>query len=165
MNKNPGFKTEVATPGERDVVVRRRFRAPASLVWRSYTEPPLVKRWLLGPPGWSMPVCEIDLRVGGTYRYRWRSEKDGTEFGFVGTFETIDPERRIVNKEWPEDVVMPEARIVVDFVPLGDMTELVMTISYEDTQTRKAALDTGMTDGMGMSFNNLDAVLEDLRAT
>lgn len=158
----PETRTEVETPGERDVVVRRRFNADVALVWRAYTEPDLVRRWLLGPPGWTMPVCEIDLRVGGAYRYRWRNAADGSAFGFVGTFEAIEPEMRIVNTQMAEDVAMPEARIVVDFVPRGDMTEIAMTISFADADARKAAIDTGMTDGMGMSFDSLDGVLAEL---
>ena len=72
---------EVATPNDFDVVCTRVFDAPARLVFDCHTRPALVKRWLLGPPGWSMPVCEIDLRVGGRFRYVWRNDESGREFG------------------------------------------------------------------------------------
>jgi uncharacterized protein YndB with AHSA1/START domain len=155
----------VETPGETDVVVTRRFNAPRALVWRAYTEPALMKRWLLGPPGWTMPVCEIDLRVGGIYTYRWRSDADGTEFGFTGTFEEIDPERLIVHSERPVDApMMSEAHNVIEFISLGDMTELRMTMSYESAELRQMVLETGMTDGMGQSFDLLDGILPELTA-
>jgi uncharacterized protein YndB with AHSA1/START domain len=154
----------VETPGETDVIVTRRFNAPVALVWRAYTEPALLQRWMTGYPGWSMPVCEIDLRVGGGYHYRWRNDESGVEFGFVATFLAVEPERRIVNTERPEDVDMPDADIEVLFEPLGDMTELRMVIHYADASSRQAALDTGMTDGMGVNFDLLDTMLVDLAA-
>ena len=162
MNQHVNQSLTVETPGDTDVVVTRRFDAPRSLVWRAYTEPALIKRWLGGHPGWSMPVCDIDLRVGGGYHYRWRNDESGVEFGFVATFHTIEPERRIVNTERPEDVDMPGAEIEVLFEPLGDMTQLKMVMRYADAAARKAALDTGMTDGMGQSFDLMDGVLETL---
>ena len=75
---------EVSTPTEREIVMTRVFDAPRKLVFDAHTKPELVKRWLLGPPGWSMPVCEIDLRVGGMYRYVWRRDQDGTQMGMGG---------------------------------------------------------------------------------
>ncbi len=152
----------VETPNETDVVVTRRFNAPRALVWRAHTEPALVRRWMVGYPGWTMPVCEIDFRVGGTYHHRWRNDESGMEFGFIGTFVSIEPESRITNLERPEGVDMPEAEIEVLFEPLGDMTQLKMVIRYADAATRKAALETGMTDGMGVTFDLLDGVLTEL---
>lgn len=163
MNVQASPAVEVSTPGDTDVVVKRRFNAPVALVWRAYTEPELVKKWLLGPPGWEMPVCEIDLREGGAYRYRWRSVEDGGEFGFAGTFKVVEPERRIEHTERPEDSPeMSEAYNVIEFVPRGDMTELVMTMRYGGAALREQVLATGMTDGMGMSFDLLDKLLDDL---
>lgn len=151
---------EVTTPGDNQVVVKRKFDAPLSLVWRCYTEPELVKRWLLGPPGWSMPVCEMDLRPGGKYRYRWRNDADGSEFGFVGTFKDIETEKRITHTETPEDAPeMGESFNEIEFNALGDMSELVMTMTYENAEVRESVLATGMTDGMGMSFEMLDKLL------
>ena len=79
-------KAEVTLPGDSQVKVTRGFRAPRALVYRAFTEPKLLQQWMLGPPGWSMPVCEMDVRVGGRYRWRWRSDQDGSEFGFHGEF-------------------------------------------------------------------------------
>ncbi|MFN0019877.1 MAG: SRPBCC domain-containing protein, partial [Pirellulaceae bacterium] len=75
---------EASLPSDTEVLVKRRFDAPVKLVWRAYMEPDLLRRWCSGMPGWSMPVCEMDMRVGGKYRWRWRSDENGQEFGFTG---------------------------------------------------------------------------------
>ena len=163
MDFKAKIPVDVSTQGDGKVVVSRRFNAPAALVWRAYTEPALVKRWLLGPPGWDMPVCEMDLRVGGAYRWRWRSQEDGSEFGFTGTFKAIEPGRRIENTERPEDAPeMSEAYNIVEFIPLGDQTELRMTMDYGTAQLRDQVLATGMTDGMALSYDLLDTLLPEL---
>src|SRR5687768_12667840 len=92
-------KAQVTTPSDREVKVTRSFRAPRALVYRAYTDPQLLKRWLLGPPGWTMPVCEMDVRVGGNYRWRWRSDEGNQEFGFSGTFREVEPASRLVHTE------------------------------------------------------------------
>ncbi len=69
---------------------------PRTLVYRAYTEPALVRRWLLGPPGWSMPVYQMGVRVDGRFRWRWRSEADGSEFGFSGIFREVQRRRNWV---------------------------------------------------------------------
>ena len=95
-------KAQVTMPSDREVAVTRSFKAPRALVFRAHTEPELVRRWMLGPPGWSMPVCEMDVRVGGSYRWRWRSDTDGKEFGFVGTFREVQPPSRLCT---PNDTI------------------------------------------------------------
>src|SRR5262245_34787432 len=90
---------QVTMPSEREVKVTRSFKAARGLVYRAYTEPRFLQRWLLGPPGWSMPVCEMDVRVGGRYRWRWRNDQDGSEFGFAGTFREVQPASRLVHTE------------------------------------------------------------------
>src|SRR5690606_29828156 len=99
-------KADVTLPSDSQVLVRRSFNAPRALVYRAHTEPKLVQRWQLGPPGWTMPVCEMDVRKGGKYRWRWRSIEDGKEFGFHGTFEEVTPNERIRHIEFydPGDV-------------------------------------------------------------
>ncbi len=92
-------KAQVTLPSDREVKVTRSLKAARQLVYRAYTEPALVQRWLLGPPGWSMPVCEMDVRVGGRYRWRWRSDEDASEFGFAGTFREVQPLSRLVHTE------------------------------------------------------------------
>jgi uncharacterized protein YndB with AHSA1/START domain len=157
-------KAQVALPSEREVEVVRSFRAPRSLVYRAYTEPELVRRWLLGPPGWSMPVCEMDVRVGGRYRWRWRSDADGSEFGFSGTFHEVEPAVRLAHSEAfdPGTVGagMPgEASVVVAFAEEGGVTTVTTQIAYASKQERDAAVATGMTDGMEQSYQLLDRLL------
>jgi uncharacterized protein YndB with AHSA1/START domain len=90
---------DVSTPSEREIRVARAFDASSKLVWDCHTQPDLIRRWMLGPPGWSMPVCEVDLTVGGAYRYRWRSDEDGAEFGSSGVHTEIVPFEKIVTTE------------------------------------------------------------------
>src|SRR5260370_3865932 len=93
---------KLTTRGDREIVMTRAFDAPRRLVFDALTKPELVKRWLLGPPGWSMPICEIDLRVGGTYRYVWRNT-DGREMGSGGVFrEIVRPERIVATEKFEQ---------------------------------------------------------------
>src|SRR4029453_17751973 len=84
---------KVEAVGDLEILMERAFDAPRQLVFDAHTKPELVKRWLLGPDGWSMPVCEIDLRVGGPYRYVWRRDVDGVEMGRGGFILGVVPPR------------------------------------------------------------------------
>jgi uncharacterized protein YndB with AHSA1/START domain len=158
-------KAQVTQPSDREVKVTRSFKAPKGLVYRAYTEPALVRRWLLGPPGWSMPVCEMDVRVGGRYRWRWRSEEDGSEFGFAGVFREIEPSSRIVHTEafdpgsvgggHPGD----DAIVTVTFVEADGVTTVTTLIDFGSKEARDAAVATGMTGGMEQSYQLLDRLL------
>lgn len=155
---------EVTLPSDTEVRVARTFEAPADLVWRAYTEPALMQRWLLGPPGWSMPVCEMDLRVGGRFRWRWRNNEDGKEFGFTGAFKEIEPPKKIVHSEFydPGDIggSMGEGMLVtVTFDEQAGQTTMTTTIAFTSKEDRDLALSTGMTDGMEMSYRLLDSLL------
>src|SRR5271155_2682225 len=94
---------KLTAPGDREIVMMRVFDAARPLVFKAFTEPELVRRWLLGPPGWTMPLCEIDLRVGGSYRYVWLSETDGSQMGIRGVFREITPVERLVATERFDD--------------------------------------------------------------
>ena len=164
-------RIEVTTPSEREIVTRRTFNAPRELVFRAHTEPELVKRWLLGPPGWTMPVCRIDLKAGGRYRYVWRSEEDGSEFGMGGVFQEVMRPERIVHTELydPNDPYAEkshreggtagEALITTVFDGEGDATTLTLTMLFDSREARDGALATGMTDGMESSYQKLDELL------
>jgi uncharacterized protein YndB with AHSA1/START domain len=160
-------KAQVTLPSEREVKVTRSFRAPRTLVYRAYTEPELVRRWLLGPPGWSMPICEMDVRVGGRYRWRWRSEKDGSEFGFSGIFREVQPSSKIVHTEAydPGDVgggyPGADAIVTVTFTEDGGVTTVTTLIDFGSKEARDAAVATGMTDGMEQSYELLDRLLDE----
>jgi len=156
-------KSTVTLPNDRDVVVVRAFNAPRDLVFDAWTKPELVQRWLLGPSGWTMPVCEMDVRVGGKYRWRWRSEENGKEFGFSGEFREVVRPSRIVHVERydPGDVggEMGEALVTTDLTEKGGVTTHTMTIRYATKEMRDAAVKTGMTDGMEIGYQRLDDLL------
>lgn len=158
-------KAQVTLPSDREVKVVRSFKAARPLVYQAYTEPALVQRWLLGPPGWSMPVCEMDVRVGGRYRWRWRSDKDGSEFGFAGTFREVTPPSKLVHTEayYPGTLgdVHPagEALVTVTFTEARGVTTLTTLMDFGSKEARDAAVATGMTDGMEQSFQLLDGLL------
>jgi uncharacterized protein YndB with AHSA1/START domain len=150
-------------PSDREVRVVRSFNAPRKLVWDAHVKPELVQKWSLGPPGWSMPVCEMDVRVGGAYRWRWRSDEDGKEFGFFGTFREVEAPARLVHEETfdPGDVggAMPAgepAIITTEFAEERGVTTLTTTMRFGSKEARDGAVSTGMTDGMEMSYERLD---------
>jgi uncharacterized protein YndB with AHSA1/START domain len=156
-------KSTVSLPNDFDVVVIRDFDARREVVFDAWTTPEIVSRWLLGPPGWTMPVCEIDLRVGGKFRWRWRSEA-GAEFGFVGEFREVVRPSRIVHTELydPGDVggdMGEECLVTTVFAHVSGATRQTMTIHYQSKADRDAALRTGMTGGMEQSFEKLDTLL------
>jgi len=159
---------EVSTPSDREVQVKRSFAAPAKLVWQAYSEPALMRRWLGGQPGWSMPVCEMAIRVGGKYRWRWRSEEGGQEFGFSGEMLEVVPHSRIVHTQIYDagdlGVAMgKEATVVtVTFDETRGITSVTTTIRYASKEDRDAAFSTGMTDGMEMNYKLLDEVLRSI---
>src|SRR5688572_25513590 len=132
QNEKQQPRSVVTLPNDRDVVVVRTFNAPRTLVFDAWTRPELVRRWLLGPPGWTMPVCEMDVRVGGKYRWRWRSDESGKEFGFVGEFREVVRPSRIVHVERyePGDVggEMGEALVTSEMTEKNGVTTHKMTI-------------------------------------
>lgn len=158
-------KAQVTLPSDREVRVTRSFKASRTLVYRAYTEPELVRRWMLGPPGWSMPVCEMDMRVGGRFQWRWRSEENGSEFGFSGTYREVLPASRIVHTEAYEPGEVgggypgPEAIVTVTFAEDGGVTTVTTLIDFGSKESRDAAVATGMTDGMEQSYQLLDGLL------
>jgi len=153
---NPTLEMKKTAPNE--VTVVRHFNAPSSLVWRAFTEPELVKQWLTGPPGHSMPICEIDLRVDGKWRYVWQFP-DGGQMIAYGHYQEIVPETKIVNSEtfemWPDK----ECQVTTQFRAVGQSTEVTMIMQYENEEIRDMVLKTGMTDGMEMSFARLESLL------
>lgn len=146
-------------------MVTRSFEAPRALVYEAYTDPRLVRRWLLGPPGWTMPVCEMDVAVEGSYRWRWRSDADGSEFGFHGEFLEVEAPALLKHTEIfdPEDAggSMGDAVAIVTvrFIERDGRTRVETLVDYGSDEARDAALATGMTDGMEKSYRRLDEVL------
>ena len=144
--------------GDRNVVVTRRFAAPPEAVYRAHTDPSLIQKWLLGPDGWTMPVCICEARPGGNIRYEWTNGK-GQSFHLTGTFVELTPHRRIVHVErmhMPGPT--PENNVETKFEPDGAGTLMTMRMTLPDEKTRAAMLATGMERGMEASYARLDAM-------
>ena len=159
-------KAQVSLPSDTEVRVTRDFKAPRELVWRAHTEPTLFQRWIGGYPGWSMPVCKMDVRPGGTYRWSWRSDEDGKEFGFHGDYREVDAPGKIVQAEYFDPGsfggAMPTntpAIIRTTFTETNGITTLVVLMDYGSKEARDAAVSTGMTDGMETSYERLDTLV------
>ncbi len=143
--------------GDRDLVVTRTFDAPRHLVYKAWTTPKYLKEWMLGPEGWSMPVCEMDLRPGGAWHFVWRKD-DGTEMEMRGVYKEVKPPERVVSTEswggpWPETVN------TLLLIEKDGKTTMTLTILYVSKEARDAALQTGMTKGMELSFQRLEREL------
>ena len=150
---------EVTQPSDQEVEVRREFDAPRSLIWDAHTKPELLKRWQRGYDGWSMPVCEIDLRVGGKYRYRWRNDEDSTEFGFRGEYKEIAAPSRLVYTErfdGPDEWAMGDSLSTLTLTEKNGRTTLTYRMWYPSKEIRDQAVGTGMTDGMATSYDRLE---------
>ncbi len=155
---------QASTPSDREVRVVRSFDAPRQLVWDAYTKPELVKKWMLGPPDWTMSVCEMDVRAGGAFRWRWRNTVDGKEFGFFGTFKEVVALSRIVHEENydPGDIGGPmstePAIITTTFEESNGVTTVTVDMLFPSKEARDGAMASGMTDGMEMSYTHLDSL-------
>jgi uncharacterized protein YndB with AHSA1/START domain len=151
---------KITTPSDREIMMTRDFDAPRRLVFDAFTKPELIKRWLLGPPGWSMPVCEVDLRVGGKYRYVWRRDRDGTEMGMGGVYREITARERIVATERFDEAWYPgEAVGTTVFVEQGTRTTITQTMLYESRDARDAVLKSDMERGVAASYDRLAELL------
>jgi uncharacterized protein YndB with AHSA1/START domain len=152
-------KLKIEALGEREVVITRTFNAPRDLVFEAYTKPELVRRWLLGPDDWTMPVCEIDLRVGGRYRFVWR-HADGREMGMGGVYrEIVAPERIVTTELFDEDWTNGEAVQTLVLTEKSSKTTVTNTVLYSSRAARDAVLKTPMADGMEAGYVRLDELL------
>lgn len=142
------------------VRVARVVRGTVEQVWAAHFEPDLVRRWMLGPDGWSMPVCAISTEIGGTYEYVWRSDADGSSFASTGEFLEIDAPRRARFTEHMAGDGIPEGAPgtsnELSLVPVEGGTLVSLVITYPDAATRDAVLATGMVGGMEESFRRLE---------
>jgi uncharacterized protein YndB with AHSA1/START domain len=150
-------ETTFDTPTERELVTTRSFDAPRDLVWAAWTSPEHVPHWLLGPDGWSMPVCEIDLRPGGAWHYEWRNDADGTQFGMHGEFREVEaPERLVATEVWEDN---PPAVNTLVLTEQNGRTTVTQTSLFPSQEARDAAIATGMNDGVAKSYDRLDGHL------
>ena len=152
-------KLTLVTEGDKHVVVTRRFAAPPEAVYRAHTEPRLIQKWMLGPDGWTMPVCVCEARPGGKIRYEWADGKGGG-FYLTGEFVELVPFSRIVHVErmhLPDP--SPDNHVETRFEPDGSGTLMTMQMTLPDAQTRAAMLASGMEHGMEASYVRLETMV------
>jgi uncharacterized protein YndB with AHSA1/START domain len=144
---------QLATPSEREVVLTRGFDAPRNLVFDALTKPELLKRWY-GPSGWSLVICDIDLKVGGAWRFVSR-RPDGKEIGQRGVYREIVPSERLVNTESWEDWNPGECLVTVVLNEQGGKTTLTSTVLFPSQEVRDKVLKSGMEPGAAATYDRL----------
>ena len=153
--KNTGT-LKVTTPTDREIVLTRVFDAPQRLVFDAFTKPELLKRWF-GPRGWSLVVCDVDLKVGGAFRFVLRGP-DGREMGMRGVYREIVPPKRSVHMESFDDFP-GESQVTTVLVEQGGKTTLTATILYPSQEVRDAVIKSGMEHGAAESYDKLAELL------
>ena len=149
--------TKFALPSPTTIAARRFVEAPRQEVFDAWTKPEHVTQWMLGPAGWTMPVCEIDLRPGGAWHFVWRGPGGG-EMGMAGEYREVSaPERLVCTERWGDP--WPETLNTVVFSEDDEGTTITCIAAYPTQGARDAALETGMKDGMNQSFARLEAFL------
>ena len=155
----------MSAQGDREILITRTFDAPREYVFDALTKPELVRQWLLGPEGWSMPVCEIDLRVGGGYHYVW--EHDAKEsFGVRGTFRKVERPSLLQHSEQFEPAWYPgQAIVTTELLADGARTKFRMTILSDTKEARDGVVASGMEAGVARSYDLMADLLASQRIT
>lgn len=149
--------TTFTTPTDREFVTTRVFEAPRERVFEAWTRPEHLPHWLLGPEGWTMPLCKVDLRPGGAWHFGWR-HPDGSAMEMSGVYQEIQPPERVVSRDsWGGD--WPETLNTLVLTEKDGRTTITQTIRYPSKEARDAALQTGMTGGMSAGYRRLDNYL------
>jgi uncharacterized protein YndB with AHSA1/START domain len=154
----------VAAKGDLEIVMTRVFDAPRPLVFEAWTKPELIRRWLLGPDGWSMPICEVDLRPGGAYRMVWRKDFGGKVMTSRGTYrEVTRPERIVATETFDDPWYQGESLVTTEFADQKGKTSVTMTMKYASKEARDGVLKSGMDSGVAVSYDRLEALLASKR--
>lgn len=157
-------KLMLRTEGETHVVITRHFNAPPKAVYLAHTDPRIIQKWLLGPDGWTMPVCINEAKPGGKIRYEWRHPKKGG-FYVTGEYIELQPYSKLVHVErmfLPDPT--PDSHVETRFDPEGTGTLMTMRMTLPDAQTRAGMLATGMEHGMEDSYVRLEGILPELES-
>ena len=152
-------KLTMKTEGDTHLVVTRRFAASPEAVYRAHTDPTLIQKWLLGPEGWTMPVCIMETKPGGKFRWVWKNGK-GEGFYIDGHYVALEPSRRIVHVErmhLPDPT--PENHVETTFTPDGKGTLMAIRMTLPDEKTRASMLASGMEHGMEASYVRLEGMI------
>ncbi|TGL96308.1 ATPase [Leptospira barantonii] len=154
---------QVVAQGEREILITRTFNAPRSLVFDALTKPELLKQWFEGPPGWTLVECTIDLKVGGPYRYVWRSE-GGKDMGMGGVYkEIVMPERIVATEVFDESWYSGEALDTTVLTEINAKTTLLsITVLYESKEAREGVILSPMESGLTYNYNRLEEFLSTL---
>ncbi len=159
-----GGTLKVSTPDDREIAMTRVFDAPRRLVFDAYTKPELIRRWLFGPDGWTMTVCDVDLKVGGAYRFVWR-KSDGPEMGMGGVYrEIVAPERLVATERFDQSWYPGDAVSTLVLVEQGGKTTLTQTMRYQSREARDAVLQSPALTGMSAGFDRLAELVASLAA-
>src|SRR5258708_10546111 len=154
---------KLTTQGDREIVMTRALDAPRRLVFDAFTKPELVKQWLLGSPGWTMPGGEIDLRGGGGYRYVWRRDSDRSEMGMGGVYrEVVAAERLVATEKFDQPWYPGEAVGTTVLIEQGGKTTITQTVLYQSREARDAVLKSAMERGVAASYDRLSELLASL---
>ena len=152
--------TTFTTPSDRELTATRVFDGTRDQLWRAHTDPKHVTRWMLGPDGNSMPVCEIDLRRGGKWHFEWRGPDGDMEMD--GEYREIKAPERLVNTErWGAD--WPETISTLVLTEEDGQTRLTCTVEYPSREAREKARGTGMERGWSQSYDRLDEYLPNIK--
>src|SRR5215510_8191472 len=149
---------EITTPTDKEIVITRVFNAPRRLVWEAMSKPELLKRWLFGPPGWEMTVCEEDQKVGGTFRWAW-SGPEGAVMSMNGVYQEVVPPERMVRTETFEagcDAQAGQQLSTMVLTESGGKTTLTLTVAYPTKEARDISLASGMEKGVAAGYDRLD---------
>jgi len=149
---------QVSAPGDREIVMTRVFDAPRHLVFEAFSKPELLKRWLLGPPGWEMVVCQVANKIGDSWRYEWR-HTDGRQFGTGGVCRELVPNARVVFTE-NMDGYPSESVVTTTFTEQDGKTTVTMTQSFPSREIRDMVLKSGQDRGVAMSYDRLAELLK-----
>jgi len=151
-----GVGTNAQILSDTKIRVARTIRGSVDQVWEAHHNADLMKRWLLGPDGWSMPVCDVAVNVGDSYRYEWEQDGGGNRFGFVGELLETEPKVREVTTEMMIGMEGEPAVNELTLTPVEGGTLLSLVITYPSAEVRDIVLATGMTDGMETSYKRLE---------
>lgn len=154
--------TSFSKPADNTLIAKRTFAAPRERVWAAHTQCEHVKQWLLGPDGWTMPTCEIDLRPGGKWRYVFQGPKGATGFSFSGEYQEVEASHRLVNTETMDDAPVHTLNTLV-LTEEEDYTTLQVIVEYPSSEVREQIIATGMMDGWAESYDRLDSYLASMK--
>lgn len=152
--------TTFTTPSDHELVATRVFDAPRQRVWDAFMKPEHLRQWMLGPDGWTMPVCEIDLRPGGAWHWVWRKQDDETMEMHGEYREIAEPERVVNTERWGGD--WPETLVTTEFAEKAGRTTVTVTVLYPSKEARERATETGMLEGWSQSYDRLEEYLRTL---